>query len=88
MATMLKKPVRRESSGLIREAGKVRPIIVSIEPPFLLGFRAKGCRKTYSLTAECCYMLAVKADMLDKRKQKAKDKKKKQKRGKPSRLNY
>jgi len=89
MATALKKPVRRESAGLIREAGKLRQIIVSMEPPYLLGFRAKGCRKTYYLTAETCYQLAVKAHLLDERRQKAKAKKKRrQRRGKPAKLNF
>lgn len=79
MVTDLKKTVRRLSSGLIREAGKIRQIVVSLEPPCLLGFRAKGCRKTYYLTAEVCYSLAVKVHVLDLKKQKAKDKREKRK---------
>lgn len=75
MAVDLKKTVKRVSSDLVREAGKIRQIVVSLEPPCLLGFRAKGCRKTYYLTAEVCYSLAVKAHVLDQKKQKAKERK-------------
>ncbi len=82
MTTPLKKPVHRESAATIREAGKLRQIIISMEPPHLLGFRAKGCRKTYYLTAQACYMLAVKADVLSKSKQR------KSKRGKPRKLSF
>ncbi len=79
MATDLKKTVKRVSSDLVREAGKIRQIVVSLEPPCLLGFRAKGCRKTYYLTAEVCYSLAIKAHVLDLKRQKAKEKKEKRK---------
>lgn len=71
----LKKPVYRESSDLVREAGQVRQVIVSLEPPCLLGFRAKGCRTTYYLTAASCYHTAVKAHVLDLKKQKKLNKK-------------
>lgn len=76
MATQCKKPVHRETSGGILERGKVRPVIVSIEPPNIIGFRLKGMRTTYYLTAEGCFMQAVKAKIAhDKReKQKAKGK--------------
>jgi hypothetical protein len=62
--TDLRKPVRRVSRGLIREAGKVREVVVILRPPNVLGFRAKGCRKEYQLTAEACYTMAVKASVL------------------------
>ena len=79
--TPLKKIVKRLSTDVVREAGKVRQIVVSLEPPCLLGFRAKGCRKTYFLTAEACYTMAVKAHVADAKKQKAKERKLKRKRG-------
>jgi len=75
--TNLKKPVSRLSHGLIREAGAHRQIVITLEPPDLLYFRAKGCRKRYVLTADVCYALAVKAHVRDQKKQKAKDKNRK-----------
>jgi hypothetical protein len=66
--TTLKKPISRVSTGKIREAGKVRDIIITLETPNLLYFRAKGCSKRYSLTAETCYLLAVEAEVLAKKK--------------------
>ena len=75
MATRLNKPVTRESEAVVREAGQIRQIIVSLEPPFLLGFRAKGCRKTYYLTAQACYAMAIRAYALDQKKQKAQNRK-------------
>jgi len=73
--TSLKKPVRRESHRSIREAGKERPIIISIEPPGIVKLRAKGCRKSYSLPAEVCYVLAVKAHVAAEKKAKKKKRK-------------
>jgi len=60
---------------MVREAGQMRPVVISLEPPYVLGFRAKGCRKTYKLTADVCYWLAVKAERQDKARQKRKLKK-------------
>lgn len=71
----LTKPVSRVSNGLIKEAGKHRQIVITLKPPSTLGFRAKGCRKTYYLTAEACYIMAVKAELADQRRQKQKGKK-------------
>lgn len=79
MATKLNKPVSRESYASIHEAGKARPIVITISPPSLIGFRAKGTRRTYWLTANSCYMAAVKAHVEDERKRKAKEKREKKK---------
>jgi hypothetical protein len=85
MATKLNKPVARESAAIVHEGGRPRQIVVTLEPPYLLGFRAKGCRKTYYLTADACYSLAVKAHLLDEKRQKAK---KRKQRGKVKALTY
>ncbi len=79
--TDLKKLVKRISSGLVREAGKIREVVVILRPPNVIGFRAKGCRKEYQLTTEGCYVMAVRAHVADQKKQKAKERKAK-KRGK------
>ena len=61
--TDLNKRIKRVSKGLVQEAGKRRPIIIILRPPNVLGFRAKGCRREYQLTAEACWTMAIKADV-------------------------
>ena len=73
--TNLTKDVSRVSAGLIREVGQNREIVITLSPPDVLYFRAKGCRKRYSLTANRCYMLAVEAQVRYDKKQKAKERK-------------
>ena len=58
--TKVKKTLSRETDGRVREQGKMRAIIVSLEPGGLIGFRAKGTRRTYHLAVEGCFDLAVK----------------------------
>ena len=72
--TNLSKPVKRVSAGIVREAGKDREVIVILRPPNVLGFRAKGCRREYQLTTESCYVLAVRAHVLEQKKKKQKGK--------------
>jgi hypothetical protein len=78
--TKVKKPVYRETVGGILERGKVRPVIVSVEPPNIIGFRLKGMRTTYHLTAEGCFLQAVKAKVSADKREKAKAKGKKPRR--------
>ena len=73
----LKKPVSRVSRGMVFEAGKFRPVVITLEPPCILKFRAKGCKKSYSLTTDACYSMAVKADVADKKAAKKREKQKK-----------
>lgn len=73
--TKVKKAVRRETVGGVFSAGKTRPVIVSVEPPNVLGFRLKGMRRTFYLTAEGCFMQAVQAHVRAEKKEKAKKKK-------------
>ena len=77
--TKLKKPVKRTGAGSIREAGKLRDIVVILRPPNVIGFRAKGCRKEYQLTTEGCYTMAVRASVAAEKKDKIKRRKEKQK---------
>lgn len=76
--TRVTKPISRVTSSLIRERGKNREIVVHIEPR-RIGFRAKGCKRIYWLTADSCYVLAVRAKVRDDKKQKAKEKKERKK---------
>lgn len=70
--TTLNKPVKRVTGGLVREHGKPREVVVVLRPPNVLGFRAKGCRKEYQLTAEACYTMAVRAHVLAAKRQRSK----------------
>lgn len=73
--TNLTKPVKRESFAVVFESGKHRNIIVTVMPPGLLRFRAKGCKKSYDLTVDNCYHRAVKVEEASQRKKREKEKK-------------
>lgn len=73
--TKLNKPISRETYDTLFEAGKNRPVIVSVEPPNLIGFRLKGTRRTYYLTAEKLYWLALQTELRAKAAEKRKAKK-------------
>lgn len=55
--------VERETVATVFERSLKRPVIVSIEPSGLVGFRLKGTRRTYYLMADACYCAALKADV-------------------------
>lgn len=59
--TKLRKPVRRETGATIYERCKHRPVVVTLEPPSIIAFRLKGTRRTFRLTVDGCYTMAVKA---------------------------
>ena len=54
--TKIEREVRRESC---RANWRGRPIIVSLMPGDILGFRAKGTRQTYKLPIYYCYIHAA-----------------------------
>jgi len=71
--TKVRRIVKRETEGDgVLSAGKIRAVIVSVEPPNLLGFRLKGTRRTYYLTAEWGFMQAVQAAVREEKRQKRK----------------
>lgn len=53
-------------------------MIVSIEPPGIVGFRLKGTRTTYRLPADRLWWIAMYAERVYQAKQKAKAKKERQ----------
>jgi hypothetical protein len=59
--TQLHKTIERETAATVFERSLERLIIVSLEPPGLLGFRLKGTRQTYRLPVQTCFWLAVRA---------------------------
>jgi hypothetical protein len=77
MATYLKSDTTRITFGFVREAGKLRNVVVTLRKPNVIAFRAKGCRKEYVLTTDVCYWQAVKADRAAKDREKKRKKKKK-----------
>lgn len=72
---MIRRPVRRETFAAIHSQGRSRAVIVSLEAPNIIGFRLKGTRRVYTLTAEHCYWAACKAQLAMDKKEKAKAKK-------------
>lgn len=62
--TLLTKKLKRESDCMVWERGRPRPIIVTLYPSGLIGFRAKGIKKEFYLTIETAYMCALKAEVL------------------------
>lgn len=67
--TKLNKAIKRESSDSIFEQRKARPVIITLNPPNLVGLRLKGTLRTYYLPAEKLYRLAVQASIEHERKQ-------------------
>ena len=59
----LKEKIEVETDATIFELSKHREVIVIVEPSGTLGFRLKGTKRTYELTAQACYHSAVKAEV-------------------------
>ena len=57
MATLLTKPIRRETLAVTDMAGRKQ--IISLEPGDMLTFRSKGKRMTYEVPIAACYNLAL-----------------------------
>jgi hypothetical protein len=59
----LKTKVERETEATIFERSKHRPVIISFEPPNLVGVRLKGTQRTYLLPADWLYYQVVRAEV-------------------------
>jgi hypothetical protein len=70
--TKISRPTIRETYGTVFSAGKLRPVIVSIRPPNVIGFRLKGTRRTYYLTSDGLYVQAVRAELSAGKRERAK----------------
>ena len=58
--TRVGRTVKRETQGPgVFERSIERNVIVSVEYPNLVGFRLKGTRRTYQITAEDGFLYAV-----------------------------
>jgi len=64
----MRRKVEVETEAAIFERSRQRPVIVSVEPSGVIGFRLKGTQRTYYLTADACYCAALKADMKAQKK--------------------
>lgn len=79
--TKLKKNLKRETEGTVYECGKRRKLIVEVAPPDLVGFRPKGTKHTYWITAEAGYSMAVKAEVAARKRENRKPRRRSVKRG-------
>lgn len=68
--TKLKKPVRRVSDEWVREQGKLRPIVVSVYPGDVIGFRLLGTRREERTTVRACRDLAIKLRVRTEKREK------------------
>jgi hypothetical protein len=57
----IKKATLRKTETTYRDRSKLRPLVVSIEPGDLLGFRYLGTRKTYRLPIGVVANMAIRA---------------------------
>lgn len=63
------RTVKREMNSRVRELGKMREIIVIVDPSSgLIGFRPKGLRRTEWLPSDFCWSMAVKARVAEERR--------------------
>ena len=78
MIPFLRKPISRVTKNKVREAGKLRNVIVTLRPPNIIAFRTKGCRTEYQITADVGYWMGMRAHTIAKSKEKKRAKKRKQ----------
>jgi hypothetical protein len=69
--TMLKRKLTRETSATIFESGRHRAVMVSLDPPYLIGLRLKGTRRTFYLPVDRAYLAAVKAHVAAEAREKS-----------------
>lgn len=72
MATMIRQRVFRETHGTVFSQGKARAVVVSIEPPNLVGFRLKGTRRTYYLTTDGLFLQALRVHVEAEKRERVK----------------
>ena len=70
------RTIKRETLAQRWDAGKHRRVVVTIDPMTgVVGFRLKGCRRTYGLPASYLWQLAVQKTVALEKARKAKDRK-------------
>lgn len=73
MTTKSIRPVRRETSALVRDRG-LRPLVVTVHHG-MLHLRAKGLRREESLDLSACYVLAIQQRVARERAEKKRKRK-------------
>lgn len=73
--TALTRPVTRRSEAIVRDGGKRRALIVTLNANDTLTLRPHGTRRPETITFEACYGLAVKQRVAQERREKAAAKK-------------
>ncbi len=68
--TLLTKPVSRKTLCVVHDKGQ-REIIVTIQPPAMIGLRARGLRRVVWLDAVELYWMAVKRESVAAQRLKA-----------------
>jgi hypothetical protein len=76
MIPFLRKAISRVTKSEVREAGRMRKVIVTLRPPNIIGFRTKGCRTEYQITADGGYWAAMRAHTIAESKEKKRVKRK------------
>ncbi len=59
MATKLTKPVKRLSASIVRDAGKIRNLVITLYPNDTIGLRPEKTRREEIVTLGSVYALAV-----------------------------
>jgi len=73
--TDLTKVVRRRTGETVRDAGKLRRVVVTLHPGDLIGFRLEGNRTTEYLSVGAGHALALRMRVQAERADKARAKK-------------
>lgn len=76
LMTMLKRKLIRETSATVFELGRHRAVMVSLEPPCLIGLRLKRTLRTFYLSVDKAYLAAVKAPVAAEAREKSQRRKK------------
>jgi hypothetical protein len=74
--TMLKRKLTRETNATVFELGRHHAVMVSLEPPCLIGLRLKGTRRTFYLPVDKAYLAAIKAHVAAEAREKSQRRKK------------
>lgn len=73
--TDLNKPIRRRAPNTIRDAGKLRRLVVTLLPGGTVGLRPEGTRRNEYVSLDACYALAVRQRVNAERSDKARARK-------------
>lgn len=68
--TDLNKPVRRRSDSMVRDAGRMRKIVVTLYPHGFIGLRPEKTRREEVLPLQAAYDVAVKMRVARQRAEK------------------